>query len=604
MSDKGRQTHHAAISRLNERQREALSQIDNTVLLAGPGSGKTATLVLKVAQLLESIPAPQGIACLTYSTEAAREFEERLSQLGIRGGGRLFTGTVHAFCLAHILRAFAIRLPPNLQYISRSEIASDLEMARAREAGLAAAGVNEPENYWSTKISTYRRIALVDPARSAEFTDERLPIIANAYQNALRAISRIDFDDVVIASMQLVESDEYVRRALAAKYPWFVIDEYQDLGLALHRMIMLFVNERAIKVFAVGDPDQSIYGFAGARPEFLAELSQSVNVRTIRLELNYRCGQNIIDASLHVLQPPEVRAFRSSETTEESRGEIFFHNCPDGVEEQASLVVSQIPALHAQGIAYGEIGVMSKRTADLLVLGERLSQQNIPYKISKAPQYKSTSSTMWVEDMMKWCAGGKLSGMVRFSNLVKTWEHICVTCKNESRKNKDLKKRISFYEALSALSDPQMTVGDWISSLDCALELRALTENIAQHVPLLMRHDIQQLGVMLDSLTTSRQSIEEHTGIARNKVVLQTIHGSKGLEYSAIFVLALENGVLPQWREDGREARRLFYVAITRAKRTVYLLWSGFWHTANGAIRRDGPSPFLTELHERLQQQE
>src|SRR3954469_9844969 len=98
-----------SVRRLNRAQREALFEEGNTVLLAGPGSGKTATLVLKIARLLDEIPEPRGLACLTYGNEAAREFESRLGKLGIRKGGRLFTGTVHSFCLAHVLRPFAAR---------------------------------------------------------------------------------------------------------------------------------------------------------------------------------------------------------------------------------------------------------------------------------------------------------------------------------------------------------------------------------------------------------------------------------------------------------------------------------------------------------------
>src|SRR5687768_3669957 len=125
MANEGESAYELAMARLNKVQRKALLEAGNTVLLAGPGSGKTATLVLKIARLLDEISAPRGVACLTYGNEAAREFESRLGELGIRSGGRLFTGTVHSFCLAHVLRPFAARAPAQLREIARYEVASD-----------------------------------------------------------------------------------------------------------------------------------------------------------------------------------------------------------------------------------------------------------------------------------------------------------------------------------------------------------------------------------------------------------------------------------------------------------------------------------------------
>jgi superfamily I DNA/RNA helicase len=119
-------------------------------------------------------------------------------------------------------------------------------------------------------------------------------------------------------------------------------------------------------------------------------------------------------------------------------------------------------------------------------------------------------------------------------------------------------------------------------------------------VSLRMRHDVRELMIMTQWLSRSRQSLEDLGGISQDKVVLQTIHGSKGLEYTARFIAAMDNGVLPSWNDDAKEARRVFYVALTRAKREIHLLWSGFWYTKEGKLRAKGPSVYLAELRKRL----
>lgn len=600
MSDRASKSYQEALAELNARQREAFDSSENTVLLAGPGSGKTATLVLKVARLLDDIPAPRGVACLTYGNEAANEFEGRLRDYGLRSGGRLFTGTVHSFCLAQVLRPFAHRLGDTHRYLATSEIASDGELDAARQNGLDSAAINEPVSWWKPKIEEYRKLALVAP-EFADGLDARLPRVCEGYAQHLRRIHRIDFDDIVLGSLSLLRDHTHVRRALWAKYPWFVVDEYQDLGLPLHRIVTMLVESAGVKVFAVGDPDQSIYNFNGARPEFLGELATREDFRPIRLELNYRCGQQIIDASLHVLQPEEPRGFLSA-TQGDKRGEVVFTPCEGGLDEQAAQVLARTQLLIAAGVPAGEIGVFAKRWGDLAACEKLLRSSGVPFRLVRGREYKSTPLTALVEAMIAWCAGGWRSGSPRMTAIFASWQRLSSACRGTSARSDDLAERVTLYKVLSALRDPEMTIGEWIKAIDSAMGLSDV-KTVPAGVPLRMRHDTQELRRMLVSLAgadVAGQTLAEFAGIDREKVVLQSLHSSKGREYTAVFMLALEDGVIPQYKEDNRDARRLFYVGMTRARQEVHLLFSGFFVTAKGQRRDDGPSPFLRELWKRL----
>jgi DNA helicase-2/ATP-dependent DNA helicase PcrA len=585
-----------AVDALNQRQREALRETGNTVVLAGPGSGKTATLVLKIATLLDQIKAPRGVACLTYGNEAAREFEARLARLGVRTGGRLFTGTVHSFCLTNVLRPFARRLPTELAQLAEFDIATDDDAAHARQEGLDAAGVNESEAWWRAKVSAFRQTMAVATERQDEF-DERLPAIVGGYEAGLRKRRRLDFDDIIIVALRLIERDSHVRAVLGAKYPWLVVDEYQDLGLPLHK-IVLSLMKTGVRIFAVGDPDQSIYGFAGARPEYLDALAKRTDVASVRLGLNYRCHQSIIDASLHVLQPAEARGFKAAKEGNPGEGELVFHRCPEGLGQQASTAVGRIRALIDGGLAPGEVGVLAPRWQDLKEFEEQLTADGIAYRALRSRTYKPTPLTMWVESAAEWCAGGWRVGRPRLADLFATWDRIAIACRSGSHDERTLRRRIALHSALRSLRDPSLEVGAWLAKLDPVVGLTDIATS-AERVPPRVRHDVRELAQLLATLKSARLPLDEFSGLAKNKVVLQSIHGSKGLEYTAIFLPALENGVLPRWGEDERETRRLFYVAITRARREVHLLWSGFFFTAKGDRRNKGPSPFLKELARR-----
>ena len=238
------------LSRLekDEYQKAAFESLNNTVVLAGPGSGKTTVLTLKAIHLLNGIvPEPRGLACLTYSREAAREFTERLKELGLVGRNNIFLGTVHSFCLSEILGKFSdvysLSIPTPIKIISAKEKAKLFAEAKH-----------------NAQCNSYLKIERMDCARMLSIAgvstittdvDGDAELVADEYEKLLFRAGYIDYETIIIESTKLLQEKPYVRECISAKYPWFLIDEYQDLGRPLHEMVLSLIDHTNIKFFAV-----------------------------------------------------------------------------------------------------------------------------------------------------------------------------------------------------------------------------------------------------------------------------------------------------------------------------------------------------------------
>jgi DNA helicase-2/ATP-dependent DNA helicase PcrA len=256
----------AAARGLNAGQRAAYDARGHCVVLAGPGSGKTKTLTVKLARLLfEEIEEPRGLACITYNNECARELETRLYALGIEPGRRVFIGTVHSFSLTQVVLPYArtakLGLPEGFKVATRQQQRAALEVAVGRVIG----GNQDPRN-WEFGMGRYRRSILNRNTEEWHTKDPQQAKVVEAYEGGLRRMGLIDFDDMPLLAVRALRENVWIQRALAAKYPVLAVDEYQDLGEALHRMVMGLCFSAGMRLFAVGDVDQSIYGFTGAHP--------------------------------------------------------------------------------------------------------------------------------------------------------------------------------------------------------------------------------------------------------------------------------------------------------------------------------------------------
>lgn len=586
----------------NKEQWTAYESPGHFVVLAGPGSGKTKVLTTKFARMLhEDISAPRGVACVTYSNECARELKRRLSRLAVKSDHRTFVGTVHSFCFQHVVVPFAQL--GGLKIANPIRVATDSEKDKCFADALGkVVSINENPRNWELRCSTYRRKYLDRDHPSWLEKDEQAARVIEEFECTLRKQGLIDFDDMMLLGLRLIELHAWVRQVLQARFPILVVDEYQDLGVPLHRLVLslCFPSEGpATRLFAVGDPDQSIYGFTGAEPELLRTLSKRGDVGSITLQLNYRSRQHIISASEIVLR--EERGYRS---VNGDVGVIDFHYCKDGMQQQAQHIATVlVPDLLNRGVArsLGEIAVLYRTKSEGDVIAEHIAKAGHEHvRIDGNAPYPKTPLTRWLEECAAWCEGDeKHSPSLR--DIIREYLGFNRTLQSEGARTEAVNGLIA---GLCKRRGSSGSLLNWINALYAECLRTHLSADPTMREELVALDKIiaaAQPGKRLADWTVLRFGGQ---GGSPDHLNLMTLHSSKGLEFDVTVLFGMDQGIIPSYREKSdeskREPRRLFYVGVTRARHEVHLTYSGWRATPWGARFDDGPSEFLVELQQGL----
>ena len=578
--------------RENDAQWAAYESKGHCIVTAGPGSGKTKTLVLKLARILaEDVRAPRGVACITFSQECARELGRRLDELGLRESSRLFIGTIHGFCLRHLLMPYAtlagLGLPSQLAVATQAQ-SRDI----FRIVSEAKYGIGHP--YRQGAVDNLRR-TITDRTLPAWRASEELATLAELYEAELHRVGLVDFEDLVRYGTRLVREHDWVLPLIRAKFPVLAVDEYQDLGASLHQIVKRLAFDAGVRLFAVGDPDQSIYGFNGADSKLLEELTKREDVESVRLEINYRSAGHIIRIAERALGEP--RGYKAFDETRGAR--VVMVKCPDGIASQAQHAVSKIvrEALASkQGRQLGDIAILY-RTAELGdIVAEAASNEGLDFiRVDNAAPYRKCALTSWIEDCAAWCSGGWGEAKPRLQSLLSRYASFRRrpsderTIREESRRLTEfLWNRRGNGVALDFVSALRTEMLDAMAATEAALadqmaQVNAMSTALAKGGAI---HglDMGRLG--------GRDGSPDHLN-------LLTLHSAKGCEYDVVIMLGLDEGVFPWSNEQGAtlaESRRLFYVGLTRARDAVHMLYSGWTENKNGRKFYNGRSRFLDEL--------
>jgi len=414
--------------------------------------------------------------------------------------------------------------------------------------------------------------------------------LVEAYEAELRVLRCIDFDDMPLLAVRALRENTWLQRALLAKYPVLAVDEYQDLGGALHRIVMGLCFSTGMRLFAVGDVDQSIYGFTGARPELLQQLCEREDVEVVRLRLNYRSGSSIVAASAYALG--EHRDYQAAGGAGE--GTIYFHPQYGQYQAHAQYVFSNIlPEIMARApdLKFSDVAILYPAAWIGNAVAEAAQANNFPFvRTDGNALYPRGSRLMrWFEQCAAWCVSGWKTGTPRFARIARDGRALFREALR-TEEEADVFNR-ALMRALWRRRDSSVSVHEWLASLNTELieslvgASRSLSEEQAHLSAFLERTNS---GGDCEEMTLEEFSGQ---GEGNNSIILSTLHSAKGREFGAVIMFAMDNGQVPRAVAGPPviESRRLFYVGFTRAKSEVHMVYSA-----------NRPSPFVLEVQRRL----
>jgi DNA helicase-2/ATP-dependent DNA helicase PcrA len=626
------------LAELNPAQREAVTAPEGPVLVvAGAGSGKTRVLTHRIVHSIRATGVkPNEVLAITFTNRAANEMKRRLEDL-VGGVARtMWVMTFHAAC-GRILRREAPRLGlrSNFTIYDQADqvrlVKNCLEDLEKDPKRFAPRGIH-------VQISAAKN-ALVTPdaynARVASFYDQTVAEVYALYQRRLHAANALDFDDLLMLTVEVLERFPEARARWQKTFRTILVDEYQDTNHAQYRLLQILAASHK-NVFAVGDPDQSIYAFRGADIRNVLEFEQDFpGARTIALEQNYRSTNRILRAANGVIR-----------NNRERKEKTLWSDLGDGdpvrvleVEDEhaeARFVASEIARLHDEGWASSEIAVFYRTNAQSRVLEDILVRQDIPYQVIGGPKFYDRAE---VKDAVAYLQAldnpADSVSLARIANRPR--RGLGDTTLSRLAAFADAQE-ITLREALGRGEE----AGCGAAPLRAVQKLAGLLDSLTQaagelSVAELLERVLEESGY-LEALEAERtveaqgriENLLELVGVAREygataeepslsdflqgialvsdqdqleqeggRVTLMTIHNAKGLEFRAVFLVGMEEGVFPHSRslEEGEleEERRLAYVGLTRAQERLTLTHAS-GRSLYGARNYNLPSRFIDEL--------
>ncbi len=615
---------------LNAKQKEAALTIEGPVLIvAGAGAGKTKTIISRIAHLIKNGVAPENILAVTFTNKAAKEMTDRLEK-AISGAdrgekGKLpFASTFHSLGV-HILRSHAqlVGLNRFFTILDRDESIALIKTA------MDQAGVDKKQ-YEAKKILGTISREKGKGVRVAEyrlhtdgFWQEIVASVWEKYEKLAKEANSLDFDDLLLSTVLLLASHKNIRQLYQDRFRYIHIDEYQDTNTVQYSLAKLLVGAEQ-NICVVGDVDQSIYSWRGADFTNMLRFEEDYpKAKVILLEQNYRSTKTILEAANVVIKKNRERVEKNLFTENGDGDKInLTANLSEG--EEAKNIAQKAKGVIDAGGQAEEVAVLYRANFQSRVLEEAFLKAGVPYQVLGVRFFERKE----VKDILTYFRAAlnpnDFEAMNRIINVPRRGIGKATLAKvaagrEEELPPKMLEKLASFRALLTSLRHKieRESIGDNIKYILTAsgLEKELIQEgeegierleNIRELVTLARKYDHLSGEDAILALLTEAALVSDQDTLReeKNGVRLMTVHASKGLEFDAVFVAGLEQGLFPhkgfgESDRDNEEERRLFYVAITRARKNLFLSYAQL-RTIFGTQQVNTPSEFITDIPDEL----
>ena len=636
---------NSLLTGLNKEQQQAVQHTEGPLLiLAGAGSGKTKVLTVRIAHLLGQGVNPYEILAITFTNKAAKEMKSRVEGLVGDVANRIWLSTFHSFC-AKFLR---FELDNFLGYNSNFTIYDTSDSQAVIKAALKALNLDDkyyPVGAMIGAISDAKNKLLFASdfrKQARDFYQHKVADVYEYYERELRKNNALDFDDLLLVAVKLLQSNEAVLDKYSKRFRYVMIDEYQDTNHAQYLLAKLLASHWK-NIAVVGDADQSIYAWRGADIQNILDFEKDYpNCTSIKLEQNYRSTKIILDAANAVIENNEGRP-KKNLWTDKTEGAKIQHFTAQSEHEEAAFIGDTIAKKHdIHGVPYGDMAILYRTNAQSRVLEEALIKRALPYTMVGGTKFYDRKeikdvlaylrvlynpfddlSLLRIINVPKRSIGAttvaKLQDYARANGtslfMTLTQLHLVDTIKGKTKEKLE-EFGILIFTLVAEMEDK--TVLDILESiLDRTGYLAQLEESTdpqdqarAENIGELLSvakdfQDTNPNGTVEDfleqvALVNDVDSFEQE----ESKVTLMTLHAAKGLEFPIVFLGGLEEGLFPHSRtlmnpEEIEEERRLAYVGITRAEKELYIS-NATTRTVFGRTSSYLPSRFIDEIPEEL----
>jgi DNA helicase-2/ATP-dependent DNA helicase PcrA len=597
------------LASLNEKQREAVEACDgHELVLAGAGSGKTRVLTVKIAHLIRGRGvAPWKILAVTFTNKAAREMLDRVTEMAGENLHGMQVSTFHSWGLRFLRRhrnsLAELGYPADFVIFDRADCRSLMKKIltehgfEARDAGSMIENVS-------------RAYANCNPRTLEADIRERIRDVYEDYRASLKSQGALDFDDLMILPLHLLMRDPAILADERGRVEWILVDEYQDVNKPQHTLLKLLAGDTN-RVMAVGDPDQSIYGWRGADMSLIMNFERDFpNARVFVLDQNYRSAGSILEAANEVIGNNFNRHKKQLWTSAEKGAQVTLVKCMNEVGE-SEFIADEIERL-AAGYAgriydYGDICVLYRINALSRVYEQSLLERGIPYRVVRGTSFYERREIKDVLAMLRLAVNPRdTASLERIANIPprglgkksvsrlaaflrdakgepdEIWDSFCAGARLKGRAAEgaaDMSRVMGKIRAAPNLAEAvdcalfDAGYADWLEG-ECHEDYRERLENVRELVSIM-----PEGGSIADGLAEAAVYTDQETAGEGPQVNLLTLHASKGLEFPVVFMAGMEEGIFPSSRasddgekdDDVEEERRLCYVGMTRARERLYL---------------------------------